>query len=299
MSIVRKTLFASLCLFLLNNAVADSQETSEEPKEGMTAAQFEATLKYQQGEIVLPNGIAALNVPKEFRYLDPHDAERVLVMAWGNPQGSDTLGMLFPAGVSPLAKEGWGVVITYEEDGHVSDEDADHINYDELMQQMQESMASTNEERVKMGYGNVKLVGWAAKPYYDKSSHKMYWAKELQFPDSLENTLNYNIRILGRKGVLVLNAIAGMGQITQVENDMKNVLTFTDFKQGNRYADFNPDMDKLAGYGLAALVAGGIAAKTGLLAKIGIALLAAKKFIVLIVAGIGAILFRVFKRKKV
>jgi uncharacterized membrane-anchored protein len=70
-----------------------------------------------------------------------------------------------------------------------------------------------------------------------------------------------------------------------------------DFDPGQRYADFNPSTDKLAAYGIAALVAGGIAAKAGLFAKLGVILLAAKKFIILVVAAIGAGIKKLFGRK--
>jgi len=70
-----------------------------------------------------------------------------------------------------------------------------------------------------------------------------------------------------------------------------------DFDAGQRYADFNPSTDKLAAYGIAALVAGGIAAKAGLFAKLGVILLAAKKFIILAVAAVGAALKKLFGGK--
>ena len=80
-----------------------------------------ASLKFQQGKITLPGGIATLDLPATFRYLDPADSARILVDAWGNPPGSKTLGMIFPADISPLAENGWGVVITYDEEGHIKD----------------------------------------------------------------------------------------------------------------------------------------------------------------------------------
>ena len=58
-----------------------------------------------------------------------------------------------------------------------------------------------------------------------------------------------------------------------------------DFKEGHRYADFNPKTDKVAAVGLAALVAGGVAVKMGLLKGLWVALLAAKKFVII---GVGA-----------
>lgn len=70
---------------------------------------FEAGLDRQTGTIALPNGVASLNVPDGFYYLSPQDSQRVLVEAWGNPEGEPPLGMLFPAGKSPLDADSWGV----------------------------------------------------------------------------------------------------------------------------------------------------------------------------------------------
>lgn len=276
----------ALLAFLLGNT---STLFAAEEDTRMTAEQFLASLKFQTGKIDLPNGIATLDLPANFRYLGPEDSARVLVDAWGNPPGGTTLGMIFPANVSPLSQEGWGIVVTYEEDGHVSDEDADSIDYASMLKDMQSSTDEANEERKKAGYEAVSLVGWAEAPRYDKANHKLYWAKELAFGDAKEHTLNYNIRVLGRKGVLVLNAVAGMGQIGMIKSEMPGVLSATNFKSGNGYADFDSNTDKVAAYGIAALVAGGVAAKMGLFAKLFALLIAFKKFIIigLIALGVG------------
>ena len=73
-------------------------------------------------------------------YLSPTDAEKVLVDVWGNPPGQNTLGMIIPANITPFENSSWGVTIQYEEDGYVSDDDADDINYEELLTKMQEDL---------------------------------------------------------------------------------------------------------------------------------------------------------------
>jgi uncharacterized membrane-anchored protein len=269
-----------------------------EDKPAMTRESFLASLNFEQGDIVLPGAIATLKLPPSFRYLPPADAERLLVDAWGNPPGAKTLGMIFPAGVSPLDQQGWGVVITYDKDGHVKDGDADSIKYDELLKEMQEGVAAANTARKEQGYGTMALVGWAEAPRYDKASHKLYWAKELKFDDAKQNSLNYNIRVLGREGVLVLNAIAGMEQIDHIKGEMQTVTGFTEFNPGKRYADFDAKSDKVAEYGLAALVAGGVAAKLGFFGKLFALLLAFKKLIFIGVAVAGTSLFKLFGRSK-
>jgi uncharacterized membrane-anchored protein len=98
--------------------------------------------------------------------------------------------------------------------------------------------------------------------------------------------------------VLVLNAVSGMGQLDTVKNEMQQVLAFTDFNSGFRYADYDSKTDKTAAYGIAALVAGGVAAKAGMFAKLFAALLAAKKLIIAGVIALGALLAKLFKKKK-
>ena len=96
----------------------------------------------------------------------------------------------------------------------------------------------------------------------------------------------------------MLNAISGMKQIAQVKDEMKKVTAFTEFTPGNRYTDFNSSTDKVAEYGLAALVAGGVAAKLGFFGKLLAILLALKKVILLGVAAIGGWVYKLFGRKK-
>jgi uncharacterized membrane-anchored protein len=279
---------------LMSNASA----TNGAPEKKMTAEEFMASLKFQEGKITLPGDIATLDLPESFRYLSPQDASRVLVDAWGNPPDTKTLGMIVPTTVSPLSKNAWAVIVTFEKDGHVKDDDADSINYKDLLKTMQESVIDNNEARKKNGYPAMTLVGWAEQPTYEKQSHKLYWAKELKFDDTPENTLNYNIRVLGRDGVLVLNAVADMNQLAQIKNEMRSVNAFTNFTSGNRYADFDSKTDKVAEYGIAALVAGGIAAKLGFFGKMFALLLAFKKFLLLAIAGAGSAIYKFFGRKK-
>jgi uncharacterized membrane-anchored protein len=287
-------------MLLLSSVSFSAVETadsalSEQEQYNQWATQFLNSIQPQSGSITIEEAGATLNIPENFYFLNAEDAERVLVEAWGNPPGQNALGMLFPAGVSPLDSEAWAVTIAYEEEGYVSDENAEDIDYDELLEQMQEDTRASSIERDKMGYGTVSLVGWASAPYYDASSNKLHWAKEIRFEGTEENTLNYNVRVLGRKGVLVLDFIAGMNQLPLIKQNLGAVLDIAEFDQGASYADFNPDLDKVAAYGIGALVAGKVIAKTGFLV---VALLFLKKFGIFILLGLGALYKMVFKRKE-
>ena len=290
---------SALLLALLAVALSPLLQAQEDEAASRRKAQTLADgLNYQKGEITLKSGLAKIVVPDNFRYLDAKDAETVLTKIWGNPKGSGTLGMLVPANVSPAADESWAVIITYDEDGYVKDDEAAKMDYNKILKEMKEGTAEANKARQKEGYPGIELVGWATTPRYDAATHKMYWAKELKFDGSSENTLNYNIRMLGRRGVLVLNAVAVMSQIQQIEAATPAVLAMVDFQEGHRYTDFNASTDKVAAYGLAALVAGGIAGKVGLFKGLLVGLLAAKKFVIVGVIVAFAFLKKLFGKKE-
>ena len=272
-------------------------------QEHLTIAQIQQlaqNLKYKQGEIKIQDGLATLSVPTNFCYLDAHDARTVLVDLWGNPPAAaeGTLGLLMPSDLTPLDPDCWVVTILYSASGYVKDSDAGKINYDDLLKQMQKAVQENNKAREQNGYSDIELVGWAAPPHYDAATHKLYWAKELNFAGRPEDTLNYDIRILGRRGVLELDAVAPMHELPDIEKQTPTVLGMVNFDQGNRYADFNPKVDKVAAFGIAALIAGGVAAKLGFFKLILVFLVAAKKFIIIAAAAVAAFFRKIFKRRK-
>jgi uncharacterized membrane-anchored protein len=263
----------------------------------MTVEEFEALLVYERGAITLGGGLATLEVPEAFRFLGPEDARRLLVEGWGNPPMDAPLGMIVPSGVSPMSDDGWAVIITFEEDGFVADDEADDLDYAQLLDEMQSDTRADSKRRVAAGYETIELVGWAAPPHYDPATNKLYWAQELKFGSVDTNTLNYNVRVLGRRGVLVMNAVAAMPMLDAVEADMKSVIAFVDYNEGHRYSDFVPGTDKIAAYGIGALVAGKVAAKVGLLKFLLAGLVAAKKFVIVALVAVGAFVKRIVGRK--
>jgi uncharacterized membrane-anchored protein len=280
-------------------ALVQSTASSAASDRGLYLESVEKGLQWKKGEIAIGDHLVTLSVPSNFRFLGSTDAQIVLTKLWGNPISKDyILGMIFPDGVGPMDHGSWGVVITYAASGYVKDNDAAQINYHELLERLQQETEDQNSQRIKEGYPAVHLDRWAAPPYYNRETHKLYWAQEFSFDGLRGNTLNYHIRVLGRGGVLVLTVVAPMTQFQEIERQIPEVLAMANFSPGNRYADFTPGTDKMAEYGLAALILGGVAAKTGLVQGLLAILLAAKKFIILGIAAICAFLGRIFRRKK-
>jgi uncharacterized membrane-anchored protein len=97
--------------------------------------------------------------------------------------------------------------------------------------------------------------------------------------------------------VLVLTAVAGTSQLAGVEKGTRDVMGFVDFNPGNRYADF-VEGDKVAAYGVGALIAGKVAAKAGFFKLLLAGALAMKKVLAVAAVALVALLRRVLGRKE-
>ena len=295
---LRNLLVAIAAVFACATA-AWAQEQPLTPEQKAEIARLEKlldSLKPQRGAILLPAAKARLDLGAGYYFLGPEDARKVLVDGWGNPPGAadGVLGIVFPEGKTFL-HDTWGAVVTYEKTFYVSDEDAKSADYAQLMKDMQSGEDAANEQRRKGGYEPIKLVGWAQPPAYDAARHDLIWARELKFGAQTDHTLNYDVRHLGREGVLSLNMISTMSQLAEVKTAAQALAKTAEFETGSRYADYRQG-DKKAEYGLAGLVAAGagvaVAKKAGLIAII---LAFAKKGFVFILAG-GAAAFAWLRR---
>ncbi|PTX22525.1 putative membrane-anchored protein [Pontibacter mucosus] len=284
-----KQLYTFLALFLC--AFASYAQTDSLQ---LQIQEIENSLNYQYGEISLGDGLAKIKVPEGFKYLDADQSEYVLTELWGNPATGTTMGMLVPKDKGVLDDDVWVFDIEFDEIGYVEDKDAEDIDYTELLASMQEDMLAASKERLANGYEEIQLIGWASSPYYDKESKILHWAKELKFGESETNTLNYNIRILGRRGVLMLNAIANMESLPAVKQNIPLITSSVAFEQGHSYFDFNPDIDEVASWTIGGLVAGKVLTKVGFFTMI----LKFWKIIAVAAVGLGSALWKRFRGRK-
>ncbi|MFT4251989.1 MAG: DUF2167 domain-containing protein, partial [Caulobacter sp.] len=219
-------------------------------------------------------------------------ARRVLTEGWGNPPdaGEGVLGMILPTRFKPLDDDSWGVLVTYQDVGYVTDEDAKTTDYDKLLIDLRKGEDDENAAREKAGYPTIHLAGWAERPSYDAGKHVLIWARDLQIGGGEAHSLNYDIRVLGRKGVISLNAVAAPQALPELHAMAGRIAATAQFDQGSRYVDFKKGEDKVAEYGVAGLIAAGAgvaaAKKFGLLALL---LAFGKKGFVLVVAAFGGL----------
>jgi uncharacterized membrane-anchored protein len=256
------------------------------------------TFHYRTGKVMIGKNLATVDVPPGCLFLDPAESRILMEDIFGNMPNKETLGILLSDTPDMFTGCAWLVELTYNDDGHVDDDDAKDINYDDLLKEIREQTDAASIERVKQGYESVRMIGWAKKPFYDAIHKKLHWAKELSFGGSEYHTLNYNIRVLGREGYLEMNIISEMSRLSTVDKDIGKILQSTNFIKGSQYADFNSDTDKLAEYGIGGLILGGILVKTGFFAKIGIFLLKIIKPLIIGIIALFAFIGKKLFRKK-
>ena len=288
-----RTICASLALLLaIVTPVAAQGDTEQAIAPELQA--FLDNLHPETGTISIPEAKANLDLGDRYVFYDAQDAKAILVRLWGNPPEAtnDVLGLVMPAGTSPIS-DSWGAVITFDPIGYVSDDDAADVDYDDLLETMQEGARASADERRKAGYPAIDVVGWAQRPAYDKRTHSVVWAQNLEFDDQDVNTLNYDVRTLGRYGVLSLNLVSVMPDLDKVRSAAKDFAAQASFDPGARYADFNPSVDREADYGIGGLVAAGVGVAAA--KKLGIFAILLK-FLKPLLLGVVA-LFAVFKNK--
>lgn len=304
-----KKIILGLALFMLafplfaqeaeSESATEETMSAEELSELIQGLQMQDSLirglQFRKGQIQLGDGLGTLTVPQGYTFLDSKDTRTVLVNLWGNPPSvGESLGMLVPEGANIMGDSTFVFDIEYDPMGYVEDDDAEDIDYDELLEELITETNAASIERDKEGFGTMALIGWASKPFYDKDKKVLHWAKEMNFDGAEMNTLNYNVRILGRKGVLVMNAISGMNVLDNVKKDIPEIIGSFQFAEGMRYADFDSNIDEVAAWTVGGLVAGKVLAKAGFLAII----LKFWKLIAVAVVGGGAALWSRIRGKK-
>lgn len=248
------------------------------------------------GCIALPACHAQIEVPEGFLFLDEPQARKLLVDYWDNPESkiSDLLGVLVPCDNECFYQINVAFVITYDNCGYIKDSDANSVDYDELLGNMQESYKERNKSLPEEYRSTIK--GWTVPPHYDQLNHALIWARTLEFMSGM--TVNYDMRILGKDGLVSINAVVSPENVNEVVSLESTMVQSIRFDKGYAYFDFNPNRDRVSDWTIGGLVAGGILAKSGALSKLGILLLKFWKIIAVGAVGIAAGIKKLFSSKK-
>jgi uncharacterized membrane-anchored protein len=235
-----------------------------------------AALDWQEGPTTAKLGsMATIEVPEGFQFVSRPGAGKFMELLQ-NPSDGDELGVLLNT------EEGWFVVFDFSSMGYVKDDDR-KLDADAIIGSIREGTEASNKIRKQRGWPEMHIVGWHQEPFYDPETKNLTWS--ITGADDEGESINHSTRILGRRGVMRANLVAGPEEIDGAVVAFNEMLTDFSFTTGNKYSEFTRG-DKIAEYGLAGLIVGGAGValvKTGLLQKF------AKLIVVGVVALLGAI----------
>ena len=242
-------------------------------------------LNWQRGPMTAPIGddLAEVDIGEDTVFLDAEGTRRLMELTQ-NPLSGREVATLSSA----TEDESWFLVLEFDEVGYVGDEEKDELDADAMMEAIRAGTEAANEARRERGWSTLSIVGWHEPPHYDELTHHMSWA--VIGESNGHRTINRIVKLLGRHGVMTATLVASPDELVTATPLADALLASHRFRPGNTYAEFVPGTDKLAQYGLTALVVGGVGAalvKSGLLARLW-------KPIVLGLAALGAGLKRVF-----
>jgi uncharacterized membrane-anchored protein len=267
----------------------------EQPKQW-----WPATATVGPAKVTVTEAQATIDLPDGFVYLNKADTKDFLEGGGNKPEASD-VGTILP---KSLSKDHFFFVsVEYDAVGYVKDDEADKLDSAQLLESLRQGTEAQNQFRIQKGFKPLHVVGWAEAPRYDRTTHQVVWAINGHSEDE-GDSVNFNTRVLGRAGFLSLDLVCNPRLLPELKPMMATVLAKTSFDAGASYADFKPGKDKVAEYGLAALVVGGAAVagkaalKVGILSKLGAIILGAKKLFILIGVAIAGFFRKLFGRKK-
>jgi uncharacterized membrane-anchored protein len=291
-------LLAAVCSFAaLAQAPAAAPDPTANSRDAAAKVFADATAAAKTGpQSIALSGQGSLKLPAGYHFIAQPHATRVL-NAMGNPGEDPRLqGLIFP-----VDQASWFMTVRFESSGYIKDDDAKDWNADDLLKNIREGTEANNSERKKMGVPELEILGWAEKPAYESATHRLVWAmssKERGAPATDNQGVNYNTYALGREGYFSLNLVTDLPDLPKHKVHAATMLTALEFDNGKRYADFNASTDRVAEYGIAALVAGVAAKKLGLLAIVFAFLAKFAKVIFVALAVFGGGIFKFFGRKK-
>jgi uncharacterized membrane-anchored protein len=289
MNAILKATLASLIVLLSQNAVCDESSPPSNPAAAEAQKQLRALNWVKGPQQVELYGKAALDLPEGYVFLNPEDTGKLRTIT--HNVGSDTQYFLAPQDLR------WGAYLTYREDGYVKDDEK--IDSDAILGSIKKGTEAANQERRERGWDQLEVTGWQTPPHYDSQTKQLEWAIDGRDLSNGSSLVNFNTRVLGRGGVMSVVLLSDPAHIDEAIADLKSTLSRFSYLPGQRYAEYKPG-DKVAKYGLAALITGGaaaIAVKTGFWKVLLTGLIAGWKFVVAGAVAVAGGVSRLFKRK--
>jgi uncharacterized membrane-anchored protein len=277
MSSTKTLVIAALCVAVLGTTSLPAQTSESKSKLKLLTGPATAHL----------SSVAKIELPPGYFFVDGKDY-RTMLKAEGEPTSGNELGFL------SNTNRDWSVIFEFSDVGYVKDDDKDSLNADKLLDSIKRGTADANKHRAESGRPAIEVIGWEIPPKYDSTTHNLEWA--IRGAVEGRPILNYNTRLLGRKGVMEVVLIVAPDKLGDTLPAFRRLLGGYSFETGGSYAEYRPG-DKVAKYGLGALVVGGAAvgaAKLGLLTWLAVLLKKGWKLVVVAFAAVASFVKKLF-----
>ncbi len=201
---------------------------------------------------------ASIKIPEGFGFLGTAETKKFMELNQNFSNPNEYL-------LAPKSMD-WFAIFQFEATGYVKDDET--IDAAKLLETIKQGTAKGNEERRRRGWSTLSIQSWRFQPQYDQQTKLLEWAVLAKDDQSNTDVINYNTRLLGRTGVMQVVLVADPAMLDTAVATLKTTLSGYSFAPGEKYAEFKQG-DRVAEFGLAALVAGGaaaVAAKKGFFA---------------------------------
>ena len=209
---------------------------------------------------------AVLHVPAGEVFVPQPQADALLNL-FGNPgRNPDMPGLLLPRD----PKASWYMPVRFHNTGYIRDDDVSTWNADEMLRFYRDGTEEQNKERARQGLPGLAVEGWSEPPRYDAARQRLVWAmtsREIGARPDAQRLVNYNAFALGRDGYVSMNLVAKVDDLPALRPLAEQQLAALEYNPGKRYADFNASTDRIAGFGVGALVVDVAAQKVGFAAR--------------------------------
>lgn len=268
-----KNILFILCLFSSLSASQDqslsenSEEWTQHEKEIIASLRTAVLASIQGANKIHLADQGYLDLPAGYIFI-PEKEGREYINILGNQVGPEFIGLIMPED-NPFA---WFITVSFVKSGYIRDDDAKNLKPEDLLKFIRKQTEKENIKRMKLGGIPIEIVSWIHPPTYNSENHQLIFSTlihERVSQDNFDKTGNYSVLVLGREGIFSLKLVV----YGETFDEAKNILSAVKapyFKPGKTYADFCVDTDRVAEFGLAALIVGIGAKKVGLLAGIGV-----------------------------
>jgi uncharacterized membrane-anchored protein len=265
--------YTILTIFLFFCFCLTSANASQPPVEPPAADWIAGPTHVDLGE-----KLADLNLEDGYIFADAEDTAALLEYMGNIPNKKD-LGLITPN----EPNKNWFIVFRHYPVGYVKDDEKDSIDSAAILKAIREGTEQANEIRAEKGITPLTIKGWYQEPYYDEVTHDLIWT--ILAEQDGQEIVNHNVRLLGRQGYISVVLVADVPTLDASMAELDAIISNVTYKKGKSYAEYVKG-DKVAKYGLTALIAGGSAAAA---AKFGLFKFLGKAWKVIVIGALGVL----------